>query len=274
MKYIKYSFVIILAGILIMPIIWMIAGSFQTADALIKIPPKIISKEMGIFNYIKMLKYPIFKWTLNSTIVSVSSAILSCMINLMAGYAFAKMKFRGKEIIFTAFLVTMIIPSQITLIPSFLIIKNLGLYNSYLAVILPSGMSAFSVFLFRQYIEKIPDEFFAMAKIDGANESQKFFRILIPLAAPVIATILIMDFIGNWGNFLWQMIVLSDENLRTLPMGVARILQQEMINRTDGLPGYGVMMAAATYSFIPMLIVFIGGQRYYLRSLFGGGIKG
>jgi len=268
----KYVFVIIFAGILIMPIIWMVAGSFQTRDALLRMPPRIITEGMGIFNYVEMLKYPIFKWTLNSIIVSVCASVGSCVLNLMAGYAFAKMKFKGKEIIFTIFLVTMLTPGQITLIPSFLIIKNLGLYNSLLAVILP-GMSAFSVFLCRQYIEKIPDEFFAMAKIDGANEAQKFFRILIPLAAPVIATILVMNFIGNWKNFLWPMIVLSDEKLHTLPMGVARVLHQQVAFREDGIPGYGVMMATAAYSFIPMLIVFITAQRFYLKGLFGN-IKG
>jgi len=256
-----------------MPLVWMVAGSFQPNTYLFRVPPSIITKNMGLFNYLKLTFYPIFRWTLNSFIVSIGSTLLALMINLLAGYSFGKKNFRGKEVLFTVLLFTLIIPGQITLIPSFLIIKNLGIYNTLWAVILPSGTSAFTIYLFRQYIEKIPDEFFDMARIDGAGEFQKFFKILIPLSAPIIATVLIIGFIGQWNNFLWQMVVLSKDKLITVPLGVANILIEENRKQTNGLPGYGTMLAAATYSFIPMLIVFIAGQKYYMKNIFGGGVK-
>jgi len=270
---IGFILVIILALILVMPLVWMIAGSFQDSIDLVKVPPKIISRDMGLFNYTKMMHYPLFRWMTNSIIVSIGGALLACSINLLAGYAFAKKKFYGKEFIFTLFLITLIIPSQITLIPSFLIVKGLGIYNTLFAVILPCGMSGFAVFMLRRFIEKIPDEFFMMATIDGCNEAQKFLHILIPLSASAIATILIMNFIGIWNNFLWQMIVLSREEIMTLPLGVSWIMSIEMMIRKDSLPSYGIMLASATVSFIPVLLVFIFGQKYYLRSLFSGGLK-
>ena len=269
-----FVLVIIFALILIMPLVWMIAGSFQHSDDLTRVPPRIISNDMGVFNYVKLMKYPLFKWALNSLIVSVCGAVLGCIINLLAGYAFAKKKFYGKEFIFTMFLITLIIPSQITLIPSFLIIKGLGIYNTLLAVILPCGMSGFAVFMLRRFIEKIPDEFFSMATIDGCNEFQKFIHILVPLSASAIVTILIMNFIGIWNNFLWQMIVLGREEIMTLPLGVSWVMHNEMMLRNNGLPSYGTMLAAATFSFIPVLLVFVFGQKYYMKNMFYNGEKG
>ena len=272
-KYIGYFLVLAFAVLLLMPLIWMIAGSFQPSVYLLRTPPSIITKGMGFFNYAKLTIYPIFTWTLNSFIVSIGSTMLALVINLFAGYAFGKKNFKGKEVFFTILLFTMIIPSQITLIPSFLIIRNLGLYNSLWAVIIPSGTSAFTIYLFRQFIEKIPNDFFGMATIDGCTELQKIKHILIPLSVPIIATVFIMGFIGQWNNFLWQMVVLSDDKLITIPLGVAKILSEETRFGANALKGYGTMFAGATFSFIPMLLVFVSAQKYYMKDLFGGGNK-
>lgn len=273
MKYLGYVFVILFAVVLLMPLVWMIAGSFQPNSYLMRVPPSFVTNNMGFQNYKNLFYYPISRWTINSLVVSAGSTILLLVINLFAGYAFAKKSFHGKKVIFSVLLLSLIIPSQITLIPSFLIIKNLGLYNSLWAVILPSGTSAMIIFLFRQYIEKIPDEFFSMATIDGCGELQKIRLILIPLAVPMIATVFIMGFIGEWNNFLWQMIVLSKDSLITVPIGVSKILAEEYRKLNNGLPGYGTMMAGAVYSFLPMLAVFVAGQKWYLKNLFGGGLK-
>ena len=266
---IGFILVLIFVILLIIPLIYMVGGSFHPNIELLNIPPPIISRSMTLENYVNVFQYPILRWTLNSIIVAFCGSVLGCGINLLAGYAFAKKKFFGKEVIFNLFLITLIIPMQITLIPSFLIIKGLGLYNSLGAVILPCGLSAFAVFMFRRFIETIPDEYFMMATIDGCNEFQKITRILIPLVAPAIATILLLSFVGIWNNYLWQMIVLGDVELKTLPLGIVEIIHHENMADPSGAPGYGTMTATGVFGLLPVLLVFIFGQKYYLKGLFG-----
>lgn len=273
MKYLGYGIVILFAVLLLIPLIWMISGSFQTTIGLMKIPPSLITLEMNLKNYVNLFRYPVLRWTMNSVIVSVCSVMMSLTINVMAGYAFAKKKFKGKEIIFTMFLFTMIIPGQITLIPSFMLIRWLGLYNTLGAMFLPSGVSAFMLFFFRQYLTTIPDAFLDIATIDGCGEIKKFTKIIIPLSAPAIVTMGLIGFIGTWGNFLWQLIIVSRDKLYTLPVGTTVMLMHEAI-RNPHKPDYGLSFAGATYAFLPILLVFILGQKYYMKGLFTGALKG
>ena len=273
MKYLGFTIVILVAIILLIPLVWMIFGSFQETVGLMKIPPSLITKDMNFNNYRALFEYPAWRWLRNSITVSLCSVLLTIPINVMAGYAFAKKRFRGKEILFNMFLFTMIIPSQITLIPSFLLMRFFGLYNSLLAMWLPSGVSVFMLFFFRQFLSTIPDDYLDIATIDGCGEIRKFTNIIIPLAAPAIVTMILIQFIGSWGNFLWQFIIVSREKLYTLPVGTVQILAHKTMSEPL-VPHYGLSFAAATFAFLPILIVFILGNRYYIKGLFSGSIKG
>lgn len=273
MKYLGFTIVIVIAAILLIPLIWMISGAFQPGTGLMKVPPSVITDDMTLQNFRNLFQYPVWRWLRNSIIVSLCSVALTIPINVMAGYAFAKKRFRGKEILFNLFLFTMVIPGQITLIPSFLLIRWLGLYNSLLAMWLPSGVSAFMLYFFRQYLKTIPNDYLDIATIDGCGEIGKFTKIIIPLSAPAIVTMALINFIGVWGSFLWQLIVVSREKLYTLPVGTAVMLLHKAIMEPLK-PDYGLSFAAAAFAFLPILIVFMFGQRYYLKGLFQGGLKG
>jgi len=170
MKYLGFTIVILIAVILLIPLIWMISGAFQPGTGLMKVPPSIITDDMSLQNFRNLFQYPVWRWFRNSAIVSLCSVAMTIPINVMAGYAFAKKRFRGKEILFNLFLFTMVIPGQITLIPSFLLIRWLGLYNTLLAMWLPSGISAFMLYFFRQYLKTIPNDYLDIATIDGCGE--------------------------------------------------------------------------------------------------------
>ena len=273
MKYIGFTIVILVAVILLIPLIWMISGAFQPGTGLMKIPPSIITNDMTLQNFRNLFQYPVWQWFINSVIVSLCSVSMTIPINVMAGYAFAKKRFKGKEILFNMFLFTMVIPGQITLIPSFLLIRWLGLYNTLLAMWLPSGISAFMLYFFRQYLRTIPNEYLDIATIDGCGEIGKFTKIIIPLSAPAIVTMALIQFIGVWGNFLWQLIVVSRDKLYTLPVGTADMLLHKAI-MTPMKPDFGLSFAAAAFAFLPILLVFIAGNRFYMKGLFTGGLKG
>lgn len=273
MKYVGFIIVILGAIILLIPLCLLISGSFQTNDDLSVMPPSVFNKTFTLENYARMFKYPVWRWLRNSILISTCSVCLSVPINVMAGYAFAKKKFRGKEILFGIFLFTMVIPGQITLIPSFLLMRYMGIYNTLLAMWLPSGVSAFILFFFRQYLTKIPDELLDMATIDGAGEVTKFIKIIVPLAAPAIVTMAILHFVGAWGGFLWQMLVVSRTELYTLPVGTTLMIYAEARNTLID-KDYAITFAAAVFAFIPVLLIFIFGQRYYMHGLFAGSTKG
>ena len=272
MKYLGFTIVILVAIILLIPLIWMIFGSFQATVGLQRIPPVLISNDMNFDNYKILFQYPAWLWLRNSITVSLCSVMLTIPINVMAGYAFAKKRFRGKEILFNLFLFTMVIPGQITLIPSFLLMKIFGLYNSLLAMWLPSGVSVFMLFFFRQFLSTIPNDYLDIATIDGCGEVQKFTKVIIPLSVPAIVTMALIQFIGSWGNFLWQFIIVSREKLYTLPVGTVQILAHKTMSEPL-VPHYGLSFAAATFAFLPILIVFALGNKYYIKGLFGG-LKG
>ena len=268
----KKIIVIFFAILLFLPLGWMFIGSFQPSAKLNNSILFFRFKDITLENYYMMLTFPIIRWFFNSVIVALSTTVIAVIVNITAGYAFAKKRFKGKEILFSLFLFTMVIPSQITLIPSFLLIRWFGLYNTLLGMILPGGVSAFMIYFFRQYLEGIPDEFLDMATIDGCGEMQRFLKIIIPLSSPAIITMILIQFIGVWSAFLWQMIIVNRVELYTLPVGITVMLLSEAMNKFD-LPNYGLTFAAAIFAFLPILALFLAGQKYYMKGLFSGGLK-
>lgn len=206
------------------------------------------------------------RWILNSFIYAFVSVVLVLVLCSMAGYAFAKKRFFGRDQIFWAFIAMLVVPGQVTLVPLFILIVQLDGANTYWGLIVPTLANAQGVFLMRQYIKGIPDELIEAAKIDGASEARIFVQIILPLTVPVLATLGIFVFLWHWNDFLWPLIVTQSSEMMTLTVGLATL--QSLVPSTNS------MMAAAAISFFPSLVIFIIFQRFIVQSIAVTGIKG
>ncbi|WP_159619665.1 carbohydrate ABC transporter permease [Ruania rhizosphaerae] len=206
------------------------------------------------------------RWTLNTTIYSIVSVVLVLITAAMAGYAFAKKRFPGREIMFWSFLATLMVPTQATIIPLFVLVARLEGIDTFWGLIVPTLANSQAVFLMRQFIMGLPDELFEAAKIDGAREWSIFWRIVLPLTTPILATLGIFVFLWHWNDFLWPLIIAQTDEMRTLTVGLAS-LNQEAVSQAR-------LMAAAAITVIPCLVVFAVLQRYIVNSVAASGIKG
>ena len=184
----------------------------------------------------------------------------------MAGYAFAKYRFAGKTKLFNLLLVNMIVPSQVTMLPLFLMLKSVGMINTYMAIIVTGLANIFGIFLIRQYCMSIPDSLIEAAKMDGASDFQVYRKIILPLATPILVTLAIITFLGTWNDFLWPLIALTDDSMYTLPVALSSL----MLEHTKDPE---LMMAGSVITIIPVIIVFLVLQRYYIRGIMLGGVK-
>ncbi len=208
----------------------------------------------------------ILKWLFNSLYISILTTLAIVLIDTMSGYVLAKKNFPGKKIIFWAIISTMMIPEQVTLVPTFMMVQELQLFNTHWALIFPSLALAFGVFLMRQFLLAIPNELIEAAKIDGASEWKIFWTIIVPLAKPAMAVLGIFTFVLMWNSFLWPIIVLNDENLLTLPAGLKTL-------QDANLASFKLLMTGATVAAIPMIVFFLLFQRYFVKGLSMGGVK-
>jgi multiple sugar transport system permease protein len=206
------------------------------------------------------------RYFLNSLVLSVSVTLVSLFVNSLAGYAFAKFSFRGKRPIFTFLISSMIIPGQITMLPVFLLLNKLGLLNTYFGIILPGMASIFGIFLINQYLKSISNSFIEAAYIDGAGDFLIYWKIILPLAKPVLVTLALFTFMGTWNDFLWPLIVMTKEEMYTLPVALAS-LSGEHVQDTE------LMMAGSVITIIPVVIVFVALQKYYIQGIVLGGLK-
>ena len=256
------------AIIALFPLYWMITTALTPSEAAIQVPPTLIPNEPTLDNFARLFEQaPVFLWAMNSLIIAVAIMIGHVIFDSMAGYAFAKKRFRGKNLLFVLIVGSLMIPVHVTLVPRFILVSEIGLVNNPLGVILPSIADVFGIFLMRQFISSLPSELEDAARVDGASEWQVFWRIVMPLSRPAVATVAIFSFVGAWNAFLWPLIVLSRRELLTLPVGVAT-LQQEFTQNI------GMVMAGAAVGAIPMIILFLLFQRYFLEGVRVGGIKG
>jgi multiple sugar transport system permease protein len=203
----------------------------------------------------------------NSALLAASVTLLSLLVNSLAGYAFAKLRFAGRDRLFQGLLATLVIPSQVAMLPLFLLIKQLHLVNSYGGVIVPALASIFGIYLMRQYALSIPDSLLDAARIDGASEWLIFRSIVLPLCRPILMTMAIFTFLGTWNDFLWPLIVLSDESVQTLPVALANLFG-EHVQDTE------LMMAGSVVTVLPVVIAFLCLQRQTIEGLTLGGVKG
>jgi multiple sugar transport system permease protein len=219
-------------------------------------------------NYSEVFKVvPFGRYYLNSIVVASSVTVLQLLISSLAAFAFARLRFRGSEALFVVYLATLMIPFPVTLIPNFLIIRRLGWYDSYLALIIPSLFSVFSTFLLRQYYRGIPMDLDEAARVDGASSLRIWWQIILPLSGPVMATLAIFTFQATWNEFLWPLVVTSSEEMRTIPVGLAAFVGQYST-------AWGQLMAGSVIALLPVLIIYILGQNWFVRGIAMTGMGG
>jgi len=256
-------------SITLLPFLMMIFSSFKTNLEVLQVPPTFLPKAFTLENYIKIIndpKLPLLRFYGNSAFVSIFNVVSTLFTSSLIGYMFAKFEFPGKKILFGWFLTMMMIPTQITMIPSFLILSKLHLINSLWGLIVFSAVDAFGIFMLRQFCETLPNELTDAARIDGASEWQIYLRIVLPQLGAPLATLGILGFMNNWNAYLWPMIVLQKMNVRTLPIILT------WFNATH--TGQGALVMAATVMIIvPILIVFLFFQRWIVQGFTISGFK-
>ncbi|WLD92804.1 carbohydrate ABC transporter permease [Alkalihalobacillus sp. AL-G] len=269
-KKIEKSIVIaflILGGIAVsIPFIWMITSSFKPASEALQMPPTLFPENPTFQNYLDLFEKMNFGVYLRNTIIIVLLSFIGLLLNAMAGYGFAKFHFKGKEPVFYLVLATMMIPAQVTMIPVYLILNEMGLTNTMAGIVLPTLAVAFSIFLFRQFMTTIPTDLIEAARLDGAGEFYIFFRLIIPIAKPIFAVQGILTFIGAWNSFLWPLIIANDESLYTLSVGLSLLQGQYASN-------FGMQMAGAAFMVVPIIIMFSFFQKYIVEGFTMSGIK-
>lgn len=256
------------AIIALFPFYWMVTTALTPSSAAIRVPPSLVPLDASTENLTELFRQaPVMLWAFNSLVIAFSIMVCHIVFDSMAGYAFAKKRFPGRNLLFMLIVSSLMIPVQVTLVPRFILVTRLGLDDNLLGVILPSIADVFGIFLMRQFIRTLPVELEEAARVDGANEWQVFWRVIMPLSRPALATVAIFSFVGAWNAFLWPLIVLSKRELLTLPVGVA-LLQQEFSSNI------GLQMAGAAMAAIPMIVLFLFFQRHFLEGVRVGGVKG
>ncbi|PWC08339.1 carbohydrate ABC transporter permease [Mycetocola zhujimingii] len=254
--------------ITLIPFAWMLLGSLKPTGELLANPSGWLPRDPSLDNFSDLLAKRNFAlYFFNSTFVAVACVAGNLLFCSMAGYAFAKIEFAGKRLLFSLVMLMLIIPGIATFVPLFVQVSNLGLANSYLGLILPFLVTPLGVFLMRQFISDIPDALIEAAKIDGASQVRIFSRIVLPLSGPPLATLAILTFLAQWNNFLWPLVIAQTDDRYTLPVALA--LFSVGANGTD----YGLLLAGAVAVVTPMLLLFLCLQRYFIEGLASTGIK-
>lgn len=269
-RLVLYLILTLIALMIILPLLWMVSTSFKPKSEWFLPQIYWVPRTFTLDNYQKILDnptLPIARWFFNSVFVSSLTTLLILIVDSIAAYAYARMEFPGKRVIYSLLLATLFLPGIMFLVPNFLTVANLNLLNSYAGVIVPGLAGVFGLFFMRQFFESLPRELEEAAYIDGANRLQTFFYIALPLSKPALATLGIITFLGSWNDFLWPLLILRDRDLLTLPPGL-RTLQGAYTSE------YGQMMAGAVITSIPVLLLYILLQRYVVESVQTAGLKG
>lgn len=263
-----YALLIIGAVLAMLPMVWMVSASLMPAGEASTFPPRFFPSSVTFAHYTDLFtRLDLGRNLVNSAFVSFVVTFASLIINSMAGYAFAKLRFRGRDRLFRALSTGLVLPVQVAMLPLFLLLKNMGLINTYWGVIIPGLASIFGIFLVRQYALAIPDEMLDAARVDGASEFRIFRSIVVPGIMPILATLSIWTFLATWNDFMWPLIVLSDQSHYTLPVALAN-LSGEHVQDTE------LMMAGSVLTVIPVMLVFLFLQRYYIQGVMAGSVKG
>ena len=263
----RSAIAIVVATVMIFPLYWMVVVAFsprgETFDDSLRFWPSTWTIE----NFQRVFElYPVGTWFGNSVVIGLFVTVFTVLVNLLAGYAFARLRFRGRNALFLLTLATMMIPIQAIMVAQFRLVSDLGIYGSYWGVILPGAAAAFGIFLARQFFIGIPDEIIEAAKLDGAGQIRIFLQVVLPLSKPLIAVLILLTLMGSWNDFAWPLIALNDNQLFTLPIGLLYLQNQTA-------PNYNATMALALISVIPMVALFLSFQRYFVQGFARSGIR-
>ena len=265
-----YAACVAVSLVFVGPFLWMISSSLKSLDDIYAYPPKLLPSKFQWSNYSEAWHaLPFGRFFLNSLIVSGTTTLGAVLTSSMAGYAFARLRFPGRDKIFLAYVATMMIPFPVLMVPMFVIMQRLGLVDSLASIILPGMCTAWGTFLMRQFMLGLPRELEEAARLDGAGFWRIYRQIILPLIRPVIATLGIFTFLWSWNEFLWPLIMINTVDNKTLPLGL--LMFQSL---TPGRTPWHLVMAASTFSVAPLLVMFVIGQRYYVRGIAMTGVKG
>ena len=257
----------ILALMVIVPLLWLILSAFKNEKEILSYPPTFIPKGLTLTNFAATAKrIKIITYIKNSVVYAGVTTFLAVIVNSMAGYAYARKKFKGKGAFFLITLATMMVPFQVIMVPLFLVVYKLGMYNNYLGLIIPRIAVAGSIFMMRAAFANLPVELEDAARIDGLSEFGIFWRIMLPQVKSSVICLTILSINGSWNDLLWPMIVASDTHMRTLANGLALFVGQNSIQ-------YGASFAGALISLLPMLVLYILGQKYFVEGMASSGLK-
>lgn len=250
------------------PLAWMVSVSFMPMGEASRFPPPLLPGSLTLDNYHQLFaRTGIGRAFANSLMVSVAITLGSLVVNTAAGYAFAKLRFRGRERLFQILLAALVVPAQVAMLPLFLLMKELGLVNSLGGVVVPALAGVFGIFLVRQYARSIPDALVEAARIDGAGELRIFVQVVLPMLKPVLVTLAIFTFMAAWNDFMWPLIVLAEQQQYTLPVALAALSREHVMD-------VEMMMAGAVVTVLPVLLLFLALQRWYMQGLLLGSVKG
>ena len=262
------GFAALVALLVLFPLVWMVSVSFMAPGEAGQFPPPILPADPTLENYRTLFgTYGVGRYVLNSMLVSTLATALALLFTVPAGYAFAKLRFKGRGAVFQTLVAALVIPGQIGMLPLFLELKAMGLVNSYAGALVPWLAGIFGIFLVRQFCLSIPTELLEAARIDGASERQILTHIVLPVLKPILITLALFVFLGSWNDFMWPLIVLADQDLYTLPVALAA-LSREHVQDNE------LMMAGSVVTTLPVLILFLALQKYYLEGLLAGSVKG
>ncbi len=257
----------LIALLVLIPFLWMITTSFMKSGESFSYPPKFWPSTFTLHQYSILFKRLHFlRDFFNSLAAASLMTICSLFINSLAGFAFAKYSFKSRKFMFTSFLATMVIPAQVGMLPVFLILRQLGMLNTYWGLILPGTVSAFSIFFFRQYMSSIPTDLIDSARIDGCSDFRIYWQIMLPLARPALVTLGIFTFLGTWNDFMWPLIVMNRDTMYTLPVALANLMGEHA-------PDTELMMAGSVVTILPIMILFLALQKSYVSGLVAGSLK-
>ena len=254
--------------VFLVPVLWAIFSAFQPPNTLFTFPPSFDLRKLSLVNFQAVFATgEVPKYAMNSVIVATTSSLITVIASSMAGFALAKYRFLGRQVIFLLIISVLLVPLQVLMVPVFLVLKALGWINSLIGIIIPPAATATGTFMMRQYILGIPDELLEAARLDGASHWKIYRRIILPLSAPALGAVGILSFTWRWNDYLWPLIVINNQQNYTLQLSLANLVGTNTVE-------WGTLLAYATLAMVPVLVVFLCFQRYFVKGSLSGGVKG
>lgn len=260
--------VLAIAGVMLLPLVWMVATSFKPEADIVKFPPSLLPDRVTFQHYLEVWdRIPFARLYVNTIVFAGGVTLISLLLDSMAAYALARLQFRGRDLVFVAILVMLMLPFQVTLIPLYDLLVSLGWTNTMQGLIVPRATNAFGIFFLRQFLLSLPRDLEEAARIDGASEFRIYRRVIMPLAAPALLTLGLFHFMYNWNDLLWPLIINQDQARQTLPAGLALFMGQHVVE-------FGILMAASVLALIPVVLFFLVIQRRFVEGIATTGIRG